>query len=334
MNKIKCLSVFLCAVVSTAVFTGCECKHKNWNDPDCTTPKTCVECGVTEGEPLGHSWTEADCANPKTCSVCGETEGKPLEHVWLEATCTEPETCELCGEIKGEPLAHIWLEATCTEPKTCELCGETEGKTLEHKWIKADCGNPKTCELCGETEGEPTGKHKWEEADCANPKTCSVCGATEGKANGHKWVDATYDSPKTCSVCGETSGKPLERPEFEVYLDTAVPFEVSDYYSSGKQRLSASITQADVSYEKDKYDGTYNIILKFGGTKTYDCDGDNYSRSISIGIKVYDSEGYVFADSTYYSPDIAVGDSFRNDEKKIYEDLEPGCYYVKLLSTK
>ncbi len=57
---------------------GCECKHKEWTEATCSSPKTCVECKVTEGEPLKHKWEDATIEKPKTCSMCGETEGEPL----------------------------------------------------------------------------------------------------------------------------------------------------------------------------------------------------------------------------------------------------------------
>ena len=65
------------------VLTGCGHEHK-WTEATCTEPKTCTECGKTEGEPLGHKWKEATCTEAKTCSVCGETEGEPLGHKWKE----------------------------------------------------------------------------------------------------------------------------------------------------------------------------------------------------------------------------------------------------------
>lgn len=77
-----------------------------------------------------HVWVEATCLVPKTCSECGETEGEAADHKWLDATCEKAKYCEVCGETDGEPLSHEWLEATYEEPKTCSLCGLTEGEPL------------------------------------------------------------------------------------------------------------------------------------------------------------------------------------------------------------
>ena len=49
---------------------------RNGKEATCTEPKTCVYCGMTEGEPLGHDWKAATINYPKTCVRCGKTEGE------------------------------------------------------------------------------------------------------------------------------------------------------------------------------------------------------------------------------------------------------------------
>lgn len=102
----KEMQKWLCGVGTLAVcvmLTGCGHEH-TWADATCTEPKTCSECGETEGEPLGHTWVEATCAEPKRCSVCGETEGEALEHTLTEANYQQAATCEVCGQTVGEPI--------------------------------------------------------------------------------------------------------------------------------------------------------------------------------------------------------------------------------------
>lgn len=65
--------------------------HK-WAEATCTEPKTCTECGETEGEALGHDWAEQTYYEPKTCKRCGKTEGKSLEE----------ESDDLIEELKDE----------------------------------------------------------------------------------------------------------------------------------------------------------------------------------------------------------------------------------------
>lgn len=217
--KKSCLGVIALIV---AVFL-CACGHTHtWKDATCTDPKTCSDCGETEGEPTGHSWKAATCTEPKTCTICGKTEGDLAEHIWEEATCTTLKTCTVCGKTEGGLSEHTWEEATCTTPKTCTICGKTEGNPAEHIWEAATCTNPKTCTLCGATEGESLG-HTWIEACCTTPKTCNTCGATEGEAIGHsceKWkiskkATCTEKGIETgiCTVCGEQITRETELAE-------------------------------------------------------------------------------------------------------------------------
>lgn len=69
--------------LALALFTGCGHEH-TWTDATCTQPKTCSECGETEGEPLGHTFAPATYQQPATCTVCGATEGDPLPPAFEE----------------------------------------------------------------------------------------------------------------------------------------------------------------------------------------------------------------------------------------------------------
>ena len=129
----------------------------------------CVSCGklyidsveVQESDVVieahGHDWKDANCTDPKTCEICGVTEGAANGHDWKDATCTDPKTCEICGITEGAANGHDWKDATCTDPKTCEICGVTEGAANGHDWKDATCTDPKTCEVCGITDGAANG---------------------------------------------------------------------------------------------------------------------------------------------------------------------------------
>lgn len=120
----------LVLILCMGLLTGCMCKHEVWNAADCVTPKTCAECGETEGEALGHVWLAATCDSPKTCETCGITEGEPKGHSWVDAACETPKTCETCGLTEGEALGHNWEDATTEAPKTCTVCSVTEGERI------------------------------------------------------------------------------------------------------------------------------------------------------------------------------------------------------------
>ena len=124
------LTAALLLMLCMLILTACGCKHEIWLDANCTDPKTCADCGETEGAPLGHSWYAATCTTAKTCEVCSHVEGEPLGHSWADATCEAPKTCSACALTEGEALGHSWQEATTDAPKTCATCGATEGERI------------------------------------------------------------------------------------------------------------------------------------------------------------------------------------------------------------
>lgn len=126
----KKMTLIVLALVLVLLLTACGCKHETWKDATCDTPKTCAECGKTEGEALGHVWLAATCDTPKTCEACGLTEGEAKGHSWTDAACEDPKTCTACGLTEGEALGHSWVEATTEAPKTCTVCNATEGDKI------------------------------------------------------------------------------------------------------------------------------------------------------------------------------------------------------------
>lgn len=101
-------AAMLCVTLAL-VLTGCGHEH-TWIEATCTEPKTCTECGNTEGEALGHSWIDATCAAPKTCTICAKTEGEALPHTLTQANFQAAATCSVCGAAVGEPLTPYFTE--------------------------------------------------------------------------------------------------------------------------------------------------------------------------------------------------------------------------------
>ena len=135
MKKLFYLSLIIIGIL---ILTGCFHEH-TFNEANCTTPKTCSGCGLTEGNALGHSWKNATCTSPKTCGTCGITEGGSLGHNWKNATCTAPKTCSRCSVTSGSSLGHSWKSATCTSPKKCSRCSTTSGSSLGHSLSNGFC---------------------------------------------------------------------------------------------------------------------------------------------------------------------------------------------------
>ncbi len=271
---IAVLLAVLCGTFGILYGTKVICFHSEWSETTCTDPETCIRCGETKGEPLGHDWAEADCENPETCKVCGETEGEPLGHDWTEADCENPKTCKVCGKTEGDPLEHKWKNATCENPKTCELCGKTEGKTLEHKWKDATCEKPKTCELCGKTEGKAKG-HEWTEATCEKPKTCKVCKKTSGSSLGHDYQKGY------CSRCD------AKDPDFTFITDITTISELEEYLNKNYSSIDTPYGNIPVKIEIE-YPTTNTEKSLFGYDMYIKCGADFMIHNADKKITEYD----------------------------------------------
>lgn len=228
-------------------------------------------CVVLAACSCSHQWQEADCLSPRTCTECGETEGEALGHNWKEATCTESEICSLCGETRGDALGHIWIEANCTEDQYCSICGETGDSALGHSWREPTCTEAAVCELCEEVRGEPLGHtvETWEvakEATCTETGTeaglCTVCGASnereiplldhvvgEWEVTLEPTLDTNGIREKKCIVCGTS----IETETFELSEE-----EQEEYYKSKCQKVSYEA----LSRTPGDYEGN---LVKFSG---------------------------------------------------------------------
>ena len=174
------------------------------------------------GDSHVHTWTEADCTTPKSCTECGIIAVPALGHTGGTATCDEQATCDRCGEKYGSKVAHVWTDATCTAPKTCTLCGKTEGGKVAHVGGTAVCGSQKTCDKCGQKYGDVVVAHDFnqqirnEETRCSEA-TCledakyffsCVCGAVDRdggtfNADGTKLSHADANKDHVCdNGCG------------------------------------------------------------------------------------------------------------------------------------
>ena len=168
------------------------CEH-DWMDATCTLPKTCSVCGVTEGDPIGHT-EETIAGTAATCTESGKTEGKK---------------CSACGEITVqqtviEALGHTeeiitGTPATCTENglsdgKKCTTCGDT---TVAQKVIPANGHVDKDKNyICDDCDAKLCTNHI-EEVVAGKDANCTETGLTDGKK---------------CSVCGEVLIKQAEIP--------------------------------------------------------------------------------------------------------------------------
>lgn len=159
------------------VFTACGHQH-TWQEATCIAPRTCIECGTTEGEALGHTWNAATCEAPETCSTCGATQGEAHGHVWEKATCQHPERCSICestrNSILGNHECSTWsqiVDATCSEvgfkKGKCVNCGQEFTVILDklpHNYSEWEITKQPSCVEIGERK-----------------RSCSICGYEEAE---------------------------------------------------------------------------------------------------------------------------------------------------------
>ncbi|MCM1237112.1 MAG: hypothetical protein NC489_44140, partial [Ruminococcus flavefaciens] len=220
-RKLLLLSATICILMLG--LTGCGHEHI-WEEATCLTPKTCSECGATEGETVDHKWINATCKKAKYCEICGATEGEPLEHEWENATCENATKCKVCGETEGEPLGHEWINADYINPQTCSVCGKTQGdrlKTFSEKYdiilnkelnkevifqtlSAKSMGEQETVKgnisfegiRCVEHEGQYQAKegYEWRIVNCSGIFDPSEYSAIDGKGVDFGWgyTDLTY----------------------------------------------------------------------------------------------------------------------------------------------
>ena len=180
--------------VVVLAFASCDLFHQHtWQDATCTTPKTCTECGETEGEALGHAEEVLEGKNA-TCTEEGLTEGKK---------------CSACGEIlvaqETIPTTAHTEEVVAGKAPTCTATGLTEGKKCSvcDKILVAQEEIP----MAAHTEEVVPGK----DATCTETgltagKKCSVCDATLEAQTELSKLPHTYDEgwDEDCNVCGAT----------------------------------------------------------------------------------------------------------------------------------
>ena len=125
--KIVSIILILLLVLFLGIFSGGGSESDDTAKPTAASDKVSVE---SKGSACknGHNFAAATCIKPKTCRDCGETEGEALGHDYLPATCATAARCSRCLKTDGAALAHDWQEATYDAPETCSMCGETRGE--------------------------------------------------------------------------------------------------------------------------------------------------------------------------------------------------------------
>lgn len=204
-------------------------------------------------------------------------------------------------------FSSITKEATCAENGV--------------RTFKCSCGKSYTESIPKNTY------HTWEYATCTSPKKCKVCGITEGDPLEHN-----YKSDGTCYSCGQENpivSQTLASCSLELPV---LPKSVSYYSYSGKLYSTVNVTNVTYKFECDN-DGKISLNLFFSGDKTYDYRGSGQSDSCKIGWKLYGPNGTVVKSGTCYSPSVAIGESFADEEENAFysfDNMKTGAYRLEI----
>ncbi len=79
------------------------CTSHTYDAATCTSPKTCINCGSTEGSALGHKWDAGKVTTPATTSATG----------------VKTYTCSVCNGTKTETIPKV-TNTTPTTPTTVD----------------------------------------------------------------------------------------------------------------------------------------------------------------------------------------------------------------------
>ena len=127
-----------------------------------------------------HSWEPATCDKPKTCSECGKTEGDPLGHKWGEPVYEWAEDMSSVTALRiceNDP-AHVESEtvetsAEETRSATCTEAGETTFTAqFENSVFAPQSRTEALPEALGHAWGEP--EYEWAE-DMSSVVATRVC---------------------------------------------------------------------------------------------------------------------------------------------------------------
>ncbi len=105
-----------------------NCVH-SWNEATCQEPKTCVLCGETDGEPLGHDLTAANYQQPETCARCGKSFGNVIPAYY--------DVNNLRSYVRGEYLTEKQLDDWSGSYSFTFICGYNKNNEPIH--CKVSC---------------------------------------------------------------------------------------------------------------------------------------------------------------------------------------------------
>jgi len=210
------------------------CAHETWQDATCTTPKTCADCGETEGEadPEAHSYVDG------TCEHCGAAEPVATPSYTIKLSEAEELTAGLNyfisvpAEILGKDIIFDFGSGTIKGAMCQRHCSKRDIWTAGEGSTMIIAADKVSAHLCNEsqrakvasdfnlylTEGSQMfAFYWWTSANMNGSYIYIEILPVEEECAHETWNPATCTTPKTCANCGETEGE--ADPEAHSYVN-------------------------------------------------------------------------------------------------------------------
>ena len=268
-DKVECDEDYHWSVCSCRFAT--EQQKHDYKDATCTTPKTCKECGKTEGKALGHNYKDATCTKAKTCTRCNATSGSALGHKYTKVTTKAATTskdgyvlteCSVCGKDKSKTTIYY--------PKTVKLSatsytynGKTKKPTVTVKDSKGKTISSKYYTVTYASGRKNVGKYK-------------VTVKFKGNYSGTKTLYFTI-KPKAASVNKLTAGTKKLTVKLNRSLQQSTGYQIqystSKSFKSYKTKTITSYKTSSTTLTGLKAKTTYYVRVRtyktVGKTKYY-----------------------------------------------------------------
>lgn len=298
----------------------CTCGEKSdfsihtWQDSDCSSPKTCIYCKLTEGEPLEHQWNLLLDVAKQECSLCGKTENVCS----IDYNVNFPS--ELTNDVDTVPTLMGTLSNVATD--IVAIDNKIEIRNLTSRTVRKELAHSNKQSLTyffkgwniegGDVVIEPGRSFNYNELKAYADDNGRII------LNG-AWEDATrYNSVsffiRFDSQLVDTSGNVVSRPD-ESYTTEIFNTYVGgvDKSLSDKQIKETFTISADVAENPDSVDKEIR----------------NLTNEVSNGIWLYDfpTDDYVFEYLRKYMKD-NLDRRFLTDDEVVNPDELNGTYYV------
>lgn len=339
--KSKILSLVMLILIVVLALSACgdpEEHTHTWEAATCITAKTCTECGIETGtvSATNHNYGEWETVKEVSCTEDG----------------LKKQTCSWCNDEKTETLTatgHNYVDGICGNCKENEPITFRDIKFYDkgdyYEWwlgVENTFG-----ELVKATATVTYEQYNGSDLVYKNTFTVTPDDFTEmtrsngdielrgliivNKADMKPGVNDIGRSVFYVKINGETYIQDSQGcnglPQIKTTLVTATSLPKIIYNKSYSGNTTQMIKVTGITY---KIVGN-TMYIYFSGEKVYDREGDNYSRSSSIGYKIYDSEGYVIDSGTAYITALKVGDKFKDEVEYIYNITLGESYTIELL---